>query len=159
MDKPMEVIPARYSAVRADLLGLHHVPAGLTAKTLQNHKSNTKSALLWLAREKGVPKHGVPLTVEWEKLRVAVKDGVARSRLSSFMRYCSANNIPPAEVNEAAVDRFVSYRMRCSKPAGEAFRRLLARAWNANVGTVPSWAAQRLELCGKLGDEIDQAAW
>ena len=75
------------------------------------------------------------------------------------MRYCSANNIPPAEVNEAAVDRFVSYRMRCSKPAGEAFRRLLARAWNANVGTVPSWAAQRLELCGKLGDEIDQAAW
>ena len=58
LDKPMEVIPARYSAIRADLLALHHVPAGLTAKTMQNHKSNTKSALLWLAREKGVPEHG-----------------------------------------------------------------------------------------------------
>src|SRR2546430_880524 len=60
LDKPLEVIPARYSAVRADLAQLHHAPAGLTAKTLQNHKSNVKSALLWLAREKGIPAHGTP---------------------------------------------------------------------------------------------------
>src|SRR5215216_832474 len=57
-NKPHEVIPARYSAVRADLARLHHVPAGVTAKTLANHKSNAKSALLWLAREKGIPEHG-----------------------------------------------------------------------------------------------------
>ncbi len=66
LDKPLEVIPARYSAVRADLAQLHHVPAGLTAKTLQNHKSNVKSALLWLAREKGIPEHGAPLTPAWQ---------------------------------------------------------------------------------------------
>jgi Phage integrase family len=157
LDKPMEVIPARYSAVRADLLGLHHVPAGLTAKTMQNHKSNTKSALLWLAREKGVPEHGAPLTVEWEALRAAVKDGVARSRLSSFMRYCSANNISPAEADDAAVDRFVNYRARCGKPADKAFRRLLARAWNASVATIPGWPAQRfMEPAVKAAVEI---AW
>jgi hypothetical protein len=100
LDKPMEVIPARYSAVRAELLGLHHVPAGLTAKTMQNHKSNTKSALLWLAREKGVPEHGAPLTVEWEALRAAVKDGVARSRLSSFMRCQSALDRDPRSASK-----------------------------------------------------------
>jgi hypothetical protein len=33
LDRPMEVIPARFSAVRADLLALHHVPAGLTPNT------------------------------------------------------------------------------------------------------------------------------
>ena len=44
LDKPLEVIPARYSAVRANFAQLHYAPAGLTAKTLQNHKSNTKSA-------------------------------------------------------------------------------------------------------------------
>ena len=115
-----------------------------TAKTLQNHKSNTKSALLWWEREKGIPKHGAPLTAAWEELRAKVKDGVARSRLSSLMRYCSANNIPPAEVDEAALDRFVSYRSRCARPADDAFRRLLARAWNANVGAIPGWPAQRL---------------
>src|ERR1700730_16443056 len=58
LDKPVEVIPARYSAVRVDLAHLHHSPAGLTAKPLRNHISNAKSALLWLAREKGVPEHG-----------------------------------------------------------------------------------------------------
>lgn len=144
LDKALEVIPARYSAVRADLAQLHHAPAGLTAKTLQNHKSNAKSALLWLAREKGIPGHGTPLTAAWEDLRAEVNDGVARSRLSSFMRYCSANNISPAEVDEGAVDSFVSYRSRCGKPADEAFRRMFARAWNANVGTIPGWPASRL---------------
>jgi Phage integrase family len=144
LDRPIEVIPARYSAVRADLAQLHQVPAGLTAKTLQNHKSNTKRALLWLEREKGVPKHGAPLAAAWEELRAKVQDGVARSRLSSLMRYCSANNIPPAEVDEAAVDRFVSYRSRCARPVDDAFRRLLARAWNANVGAIAGWPARRL---------------
>ena len=159
LDKPMEVIPARYSAVRADLLGLHHVPAGLTAKTMQNHKSNTKSALLWLAREKAVPEHGAPLTVEWEARRVAVKDGVARSRLSSFMRYCSANDISPAEVDDVAVDRFVGYRARCGKPADDAFRRLLARAWNANVA-ITGWPTQRLvEPPVKAAVEIEWEAF
>ena len=75
LDKPLEVIPARYSAVRADLAQLHHAPAGLTAKTLQNHKSNVKSALLWLAREKGIPEHGAPLTPAWEELRAEISDG------------------------------------------------------------------------------------
>src|SRR5690349_16114992 len=69
LDRPLAVIPARYSAVRADLLNLHAVPAGMTAKTLQNHKSNAKSALLWLAREKGIPEHGAPLAPSWQTLR------------------------------------------------------------------------------------------
>src|SRR5260221_12028662 len=88
-DKPLEVIPARYSAVRADLINLHQVPAGLTLKTLQNHKSNTKSALLWLARERGTPEHGAPLAPGWEALRSEIRDHVVRARLSSLMRYCS----------------------------------------------------------------------
>jgi hypothetical protein len=96
--RPLEVIPARYSAVRADLINLHEVPAGLTAKTLQNHKSNTKSALLYLAREKGVPEHGAPLIKEWEALKAKIEGSLVRHRLSSFMRFCSANstNISPA---------------------------------------------------------------
>src|SRR5271163_4928161 len=73
-DRPLEVIPARYSAVRADLIQLHEVPVGLTAKTLQNHKSNVKRALIWLASERGVPEHGAPLISTWERLRGKIKD-------------------------------------------------------------------------------------
>jgi hypothetical protein len=143
-DKPLEAIPARYSAVRADLINLHAVPTGLTAKTLANHKSNVKRALLWLAREKGVPEHGAPLTKAWEELKSKIKDALVRCRLSSLMRFCSANGIEPQEVNETVVDRFTAYRSRCGKPADTAFRRLMARAWNGNVGTIAGWPAQRL---------------
>jgi hypothetical protein len=139
LDKPLGVIPARYSAVRADLINLHEVPAGLTAKTLQNHKSNVKSALLWLAREKGVPQFGAPLTTDWEKLMGSISKALVRWRLSALMRFCSANEIAPTAVNEAVMDRFIDYRSHCGKPADAAFRRLLARAWNGNVGAIPSW--------------------
>jgi hypothetical protein len=117
LDRPLEVIPARYSAVRADLINLHEVPAGLTAKTLQNHKSNTKSALLYLARERGVPEYGAPLMEEWQALKALV-----RHRLSSLMRFCSANGIKPREVTESVVERFIDYRSRCGsqpiRPSG-----------------------------------------
>jgi hypothetical protein len=76
LDRPLEVIPARYSAVRADLINLHEVPVGLTAKTLQNHKSNAKSALLYLAREKGLPEHGAPLMEEWKALKAKISGSI-----------------------------------------------------------------------------------
>ncbi len=143
-DRPLEVIPARYSAVRNDLANWHHAPSGLAAKTVMNHRSNTKRALLYLSQEKGIPEHGAPLTAEWEELRVQVGDSLVRSRLSSFIRYCSANNISPRKVDETVVDKFIQYRNRCSKPADDAFRRLLARAWNANIGSIPDWPNRRV---------------
>jgi integrase-like protein len=143
-DKPLEVIPARYSAVRADLAQLHHVPAGLTAKTLANHRSSTKAALLWLAREKGVPEHGAPLTPPWKELQSQIRDRLVRWRLSSLMRFCSASHIAPIDVDEGVVERLMSYRSQTGMSASDAFRRLVARAWNSNVGNIHGWPARRL---------------
>src|SRR5262249_35973424 len=105
---------------------------------------NVKSALLWLAREKGIPEHGAPLTPVWEASRTKIRDRLVRWRLSSFMRFCSASNIAPADVDEAIVDRFMGYRSQSWKPADDAFRRLLARAWNSNVGKIPGWPGREL---------------
>jgi integrase len=52
--------------------------------------------------------------------------------------------VTPINVDEAVVDRFVDYRSRCGTPADDAFRRLLAKAWNAQVGRVARWPEQRL---------------
>jgi site-specific recombinase XerC len=145
LDKPLEVIPARLSAVRADLARLHHPPTGLTLKTLRNHKSNVRSALLWLAREKGLPAHGAPLTPVWVELRAHVQDGFVRWRLSSFMRFCSANGIAPAEVDELVVERFKSYRAQSGRPADDASGRRLVRAWNSNVGNIRGWPVRQLK--------------
>jgi hypothetical protein len=144
MDRPLEVIPARYSAVRNELAKWHHAPSGLSPKTVMNHRSNTKRVLLYLSREKGIPEHGAPLTVEWQELRAQIGDSLVRYRLSSLIRYCSANNVSPRQVDETVVDRFVEYCNRCSKPADDAFRRLLARAWNANIESIPEWPKRRL---------------
>jgi Phage integrase family len=144
LDKPLGVIPARLGAVRADLARLHHVPAGLTLKTLRNHKSNVKSALLWLAREKRIPRHGAPLIPAWEDLRARIKDRFVRWRLSSFMRFCSANGIAPAKVDEIIVERFKRYRAQSGMATDDSSGRRLVRAWNSNVGNIPGWPAGRL---------------
>jgi hypothetical protein len=143
LDKPLELIPARLGAVRADLARLHHANTGLTLKTLRNHKSNVKSALLWLAREKRIPKHGAPLTPAWERLRAQIKDRFVRWRLSSFMRFCSAGGIAPAEVDEIILERFKGYRAQSGRPADDASGRRLVRAWNSNVGRIQGWPAHR----------------
>jgi hypothetical protein len=144
LDKPLEGIPARLTAIRADLAQLHHVPTGLTRKTLQNHRSNVKSALLWLAREKRIPRHGAPLTPAWEELRAQIKDRFVRWRLSAFMRFCSASGIAPAEVDEVVLERFLRYRAQSGAVTGDASGRRLARTWNSNIGNIQSWAARRL---------------
>jgi Phage integrase family len=144
LDKPLEVIPARLSAIRADLDRLHHLPTGLTRKTLQNHKSNVKSALRWLAREKRIPAHGAPLAPAWEALREEIKGRFVRWRLSSFMRFCSASSIAPSEVDESIIERFRGYRAQSGTPADDASGRRLVRTWNSNVGIIPGWPAHRL---------------
>jgi integrase len=146
LDRPLEVIPARYSAVRADLGNLHAVPTGMTVKTLQNHKSNVKSALLWLAKEKGVPEHGAPLNRDWAQLRDKIDDPLVRYRLSSLMRFCSAASVGPAAVDETVIDKLLAYRVVTGKPADKAFRRLLARAWNGCVDSIPGWPSLRLQV-------------
>jgi hypothetical protein len=144
LDKPLEVIPARLGAIRADLTRLHPVPTGLTLKTLRNHKSNVKSALRWLAREKGIPEHGAPLAPAWERLRVQIMDRFIRWRLSSFMRFCSASGIAPGEVDEAIIDRFKAYRAQSGMAADDASGRRPVRAWNSNVGNIKGWPARLL---------------
>src|SRR3982074_3930775 len=80
-DQPVELIPARYSAIRARMAALQHAPLGWVAKTLANHKSNTKAALIWFAKEKDVLPNGVPLSPAWDRARVQMNDPTARYRV------------------------------------------------------------------------------
>jgi hypothetical protein len=103
-----------------------------------------KATLLWLAREKGVPEHGVSLLPRWEQLRAKVSDSLIRARLSSLMRFCSAIDIAPDAVDEEVVERLLAYRSHIGKPADAPFRRLLARAWNKNVTSIAGWPTRKL---------------
>src|SRR5258708_3135558 len=65
LDKTPETVPARWSAIKIVVHGLHHARVGSNQKTLANHKSNARAALLWFADEKDVPKMGPPLSAAW----------------------------------------------------------------------------------------------
>ena len=146
LDKPLEVVPARYSAVKNHLRQLHHVPLGLTAKTLANHRSNAKAALLWLHKERSVARHGTPLSSDWACLYAQISARQDRYRLAPLMRYCSGQGIAPRAVNETVLDDYFAYRSREMARATHAVtRRVMARLWNAQIGVVEGWPAQRLE--------------
>src|SRR3981189_1237771 len=99
-DQPIELIPARYSAIRARMATLHHVPLDWTAKTLANHKSNTKAALMWFAKEKDILPHGVPLSLAVERLPPQFAEPKPRYRLMPLMRFCSGVQIEPGAIDE-----------------------------------------------------------
>jgi hypothetical protein len=144
-DQPLELIPARFNAVRARMAALHHVPMDWTAKTLANHKANTKAALIWLAKEKVVLQHGVALSPAWDRLRSQLTDPSTRYRLLPLMRFCSGFHIEPEAVNEAVIDHFMDHRARTTNRACDAAsRRILARLWNAGIGRIEGWPQLRL---------------
>jgi integrase len=145
LDKPMEAIPARWTAARFALDRLHHARVGSNAKTLANHKANVWAALRWFAQKEHVPSRGVPFTDEWQVLRQGLPDRRTRASLSSLMRYCSARRIDPASVDEVVLDAYMRYRAETTSLAsGDAARRSIARAWNSCVGVVEGWPARRL---------------
>jgi Phage integrase family len=157
LDRPLETLPASYSAVWPMLAQLHPVSAGMTTKTLQNHRSNVKSALLWLRRAEGMPKRGQPLALPWQELRDKLDPGIPRSTFSLLMRFCSARSITPTAVDEAVIDRYIAYRSQVGKAADAAYRRGLARAWNSNVGKVEGWPAHLLIV--PPAREVGKPAW
>src|SRR5262245_26789923 len=145
IDQPMEIIPARWTAARFPVGRLHHARVGTNAKTLANHKSNVRAALLWFGNEKNVPSRGMPLTADWHHLRQQLPDRRARSVLSSLMRYCSARQIAPASVNEGVLDGYMRYRAETTALASDAAaRRAIARAWNGCVDSIEGWPSHRL---------------
>ena len=145
LDQPVELIPARYSAVRARMEALHHVPLGWTPKTLANHKSNKKSLLLWFRKEKDVLPHGVALSPGWACLVTPLVDPSSRYRLMPLMRFCSGVGIEPCEVNETVIDRYLEHRERTTAFTSDtASRRVLARLWNKASGTIQGWPDTRL---------------
>jgi integrase len=145
LDKPLELIPARWTAVRIPISHLHHAPMGVTAKTLANHKANVRAALSWFAEEENVPLRGTPLRPDWAKLQEGITHRRTRAHLSSPLRFWSARGIAPEEVDEAALDACMAYRAATTAlKANAAARRWIARAWNRCIGVVPGWPSQRL---------------
>ena len=67
MDRPLDTIAARWTAVRPAIDRLHHARVGMNEKTLANHKSNARAALRWFAGVQDLPTRGIPFIPEWHQ--------------------------------------------------------------------------------------------
>jgi hypothetical protein len=142
IDRPMVLIPARWTAVRVPTDRLEAAGLGVIAKTLSNHLSNVRAALAWMHKEEHAPARGTALSPEWQALSDQCPKLPHRARLLPLMRFCSARAIAPAAVDEAAVDAFMEYRQLTTSLAVDAkARRSLARYWNDRSGRSPAGRA------------------
>jgi len=158
LNRPPDIVPARWSAIKNAVHNLHAARVGANHKTLANHKANCRAALLWFAQEKNLPKTGAPLMPAWAALMGKITDPNHRKRLSGLVRYCSAANIAPEDVDEEVLDKYMRYRGETTRLAtNKAARRVIARAWNASVEKIKEWPRQRLtEPSVKL---LTESAW
>ena len=144
LDRPTEVIPARWQAVRVSIGQLHHARVGVTAKTLANHRSNARAALCWFGKEQGIPQQGAPLSPEWARF-IAELDTPTRQRLYNLVRYCSARRIGPSSVNDEIFAEYWRYRGEMTGLATHnTMKRFIVRAWNACAATKIGLRLQRL---------------
>jgi integrase len=145
LDRPLELVPARWTALRLPVSRLHHLALGMTAKTLANHKANTRAALAWLSGAMDQPTRGAPLIPPWQRLRDLVSDRGMRARLYGMMRFASAKGVEPEQVDDALVQAYLTYRAETTAlAAGVAAQRSLARTWNRCVREIGHWPQQRL---------------
>ena len=144
LDTPIQLLPARWTSVRHRVEQLHAARLGVTAKTLQNHKSNLRAALRWMRDGERAPARGAALAPEWAALAGCLV-AYDRHRLSGLMRFCSARGIAPAAVDEPTLKEYLAYRASTTRlTADDAARRLIARTWNKAALTIAGWPAQRL---------------
>jgi integrase len=145
LDRPAELVAARWTSVRILVGQLHHARVGVTAKTLANHKSNVRAALRWFIKEHDVPVRGVPLSAEWATLRDKTEDRGRRARLYGLIRYCSGRGISPASVDDTILDHYLRYRAETTALACDnTARRSISRTWNTCADAIQGWPMQRL---------------
>jgi hypothetical protein len=132
---------------------LHHVRAGVTAKTLANHKSSVRAALRWFGKEHDVPVRGVPLMSEWAELRDSIEDRGVRARLYGLLRYCSGREILPIAVNDTTLDDYLRYRAETTALASNnTARRSMTRTWKWVCGFDQGLAGTAPDRASGLGE-------
>jgi integrase len=159
LDRPLCLIPARWTALRLPVERIHHVPLGLSLQTVRNHKSNLRAVLRYLRGEAGAPARGAPLSAGWAALRDAVVDRGRRARLYGLMRYASAKGIAPSEVTDEVLAQYLTYRTETTaRQGGVAAQRSIARTWNQCHDELEKWPGTILTL-PSLSPRLLGPAW
>jgi hypothetical protein len=143
--KEMDAIPISPLRLRPIVARILPTGHGIGRKRFRNIKAH----LVTLAIAAGVhdtrEELTVPLVSPWADLHLALGRRHDKARLVVFMRWAQRNGIAPCQVDEAAVERFRTWRTERTLllEVPDAIRGL-RQTWNRAIGRIPGWPARVL---------------
>ena len=145
LKRPPEAIPAVPSDIDRLLREIPRAAHGRSKKTIDNMRSLTKAALLYVMRAGGSPPPGTPFSSEWVRLSDALVDQRLKHGLSRLMRVASWQGVGPTEMNDEAL-RSIIETVRQVNWGRDAvrFHRQVVALWNEAAASVPGWPRIRL---------------
>lgn len=147
LDRDLSILPANMSSLRHGINAIHPLEAGISAKTLQNIKSNVIAAFKHLGlSQAGIPS-GSRLSPEWKALYDQLPSIRLTRGLSKFCRYCSNTGINPDGVTDTVMDDFMVFIGEATFVANlDKYHRTVCRRWNEAANSVESWPSQVLSV-------------
>jgi integrase len=143
---PPSAIPAHPDFMRRLFERFAPAAAGVTPKRLSNVKSDLLFALRHL-RLVGKGPYLAPMTLEWKALGDTLPDKYARTALSRFFRYCSAQGIAPTNMtNETATSFLNALKDETLVKDPKVTHQNMCRVWNRMLSVVPGWPDVVLEV-------------
>jgi len=101
-------IPLDLPAISTKLKTVNPIAVGVSAKTLANVRSGFLTAVKVSGLKTVQRLAKTPLSPVWDRLMAQLSGKRALLGLSRFARYASAKGIEPKEVNDAAIEGFIS---------------------------------------------------
>ena len=135
-DLPEENVPASAKYMRDKLERVHAITASVSPRRIQNVRSLVLAAMREASLSTKLAPYAAPFSAEWQCLWDLLDgDTYAKTELSRFLRYCSAQGIAPGAVTDAVSSQFlaaIDAESFIAKP--KTRHQSLCRVWNKKVG-------------------------
>lgn len=147
---PAENVPASAKYIREKLARVHAITASVSPRRIQNVRSLVLAAMRETGISTKLAPYAAPFSAEWQRLWDLLNgDTYARTELSRFMRFCSAQGIAQDEVTDAVSAEFLAAIEAESLIANPRTRhQSLCRVWNRMVDqhAASGWPQARLTV-------------
>jgi hypothetical protein len=141
-------VPAHPEFLRKLLDQAAPASIGINRAAWNNARSLCGKALEWAGLASMPGHYQAPFTPAWDELWAKLPTGTALSfQLSRLFHWASAQGVEPADMNDAALDRFHQDLVAESivRDPYEIYRGA-AKSWNNAVERIPGWPQQRLAV-------------
>ena len=147
---PEENVPASAKFIREKLARVHVITASVSTRRIQNVRSLVLAAMREAGLSTKLVPYAAPFSADWQTLWDLLNgDTYAKTELSRFLRYCSAQGFTPSAVSDAVSQAFlaaIDTESLITKP--KTRHQSMCRVWNkmADKHGGSGWPQVRLSV-------------